>query len=55
MMYGCNIRDEPLILLKLFSKHTIDFIHAGEFYYLIDIFDLYLEAEFCFVLVIKVI
>lgn len=45
MMYGCNIRDELLILLKLFSKHAIDFIHAGEFYYLIDIFDYILKKN----------
>lgn len=38
------------ILLKLFLKHGIDFVNAGKFYYLIDIFDLYLEEEFWFVL-----
>lgn len=49
-MYVCNVTDELLILFKLISKHITDFIHAGKFYYLIDIFDIYLEEEFWFVL-----
>lgn len=45
-MYISNITDELLILLKLFSKHVFGFIHAGKFYYRIDVFNLYLEEEF---------
>lgn len=48
-MYISNITDELLILLKLFSKHVFGFIHAGKFYYRIDVFNLYLEEEFWFV------